>query len=167
MNTPRKRSTRSDSAAGKESALKAATEKPLVPPKHIKLRPGDRPFWVAITRARARETWNPVDLAKAANLARTQADIERISQEVEEEGDIVVNTKGTQIVNPKHNLLETLTRREAMLSRIIHVHAEATVGKSEDAAKKLKAEQEATKSVNELRKTNSGSDGLIAGVTFQ
>jgi hypothetical protein len=86
-----------------------------------------------------------VDLAKAANLARCQADIERISAELNNEGDTVRNERGTQIVNPKHSLLETLTRREIALSRAIHVHAEATVGKSEDAAKVLAAEKNARK----------------------
>ncbi len=54
-----------------------------------------------------------------------------------------MNAKGTLSVNPKHTLLESLTRRESALSRAIHVHAEATVGKSEDASKKLSTEKKA------------------------
>lgn len=119
---------------------------PIVPPEHIKLRDGDRPFWDAITRARARDTWNDVDLAKAANLARCQADIERIGAELMEESDVIKNERGTMVVNPKHALLETLSRREIALSRVIHVHAEATVGKSEDASKALATEKKARKS---------------------
>ncbi len=72
-------------------------------------------------QARAATTWNNADLALAANLARTQADISRLSLELENEGDILENARGTPVVNPKHNLLETLTRRAVALSRALHV----------------------------------------------
>lgn len=159
MKQDSKRSIRSDSTKGKAAAVKSAVEPVLSPPSHIKLRDADLPFWESIIRARARDTWTDVDLAKAANLARCQADIERIQSEIDAETDIVINSRGTQIVNPKHSLLETLTRRELALSRAVHVHAEATTGKSEDAAKKLQVEREAVKSVTAVE-----GDGLIPGV---
>src|SRR5690606_10407702 len=93
-----------------------------------------------------------------ANLARCQAAIERISKALESEGDTVVNERGTVVVNAKHALLETLTRREIALSRAIHVHAEATVGKSEDAAKKLATEKKAAKAAEAV------DDSLIPGL---
>lgn len=137
--------TRSDSITSAVRASQNAARGDLPPPNYVKLRECDLVFWGAIVRARAYDTWTDVDLAKAANLARCQADIERISAELNDEGDTVRNERGTQIVNPKHSLLETLTRREIALSRAIHVHAEATVGKSEDAAKVLAAEKNARK----------------------
>lgn len=155
----KKRSTRSDSTAGALKAINAAVEGVFDPPEHIRLRDGDWPYWEAIVRARARDTWNDVDLAKAANLARAQADIERIQKEIDEEGDTLVNSRGTVVANPLHSLLETLTRRELALSRAIHVHAEATVGKSEDAAKKLNEQKKAEESVGLVK-----GDGLIPGL---
>lgn len=92
-------------------------------------------------KARARDTWTETDLATAANLARTQADIEKLQAEVETEGFTILAGNGTPIINPKHKLLETLSRRAVALSRVLHVHAEATVGKSEDAAKALANER--------------------------
>lgn len=153
--------TRSDSAAGAVDAARAIAEGPIEPPAHVSLRDGDRPFWEAVVRARARNTWTEVDLAKAANLARCQADIERISGELAVEGDTSTNDRGTVIVNPKHALLETLSRREIALSRAIHVHAEATVGKSEDASKKLGAERAAGTAAN---KAAAKGAGLIPGL---
>lgn len=147
---------RSDSKTAAVNAAQAVAAGPLQPPAHIRLRDGDWPFWEAITRARARDTWNDVDLTKAANLARCQADIERISTELLDEADIVLNARGTPVVNPKHALLETLSRREIALSRVIHVHAEATVGKSEDAGKALETERKARQSAE------TDDDGLIA-----
>lgn len=139
--TPKRR--RSDSAAAAVKAAQAAALGPLKPPSHITLRKGDKPFWNAIVTARARDTWTVSDLAIAANLARSQADIERLQAEVDIEGFTIPSGNGTPIVNPKHKLLETLSRRAVSLARMLHVHAQATVGRSEDASKALKLERDA------------------------
>ncbi|MGB4925672.1 MAG: TerS protein [Giesbergeria sp.] len=94
--------------------------------------------------ARARETWTDSDLATAASLARSQADIERLQSDVDREGFTIPSGNGTPIVNPKHKLLETLTRRAVSLSRVLHVHAEATVGRSRDSSKALANERQSS-----------------------
>jgi hypothetical protein len=146
-----KRKQRSDSST---AAVAAAQAGRIEPPAHVHLRACDWPFWASIVHARARENWTAPDLENAANLARCKADIERISAEIQAEGDTVLNQRGTQIVNPKHNLLETLTRRCMALSRMLHVHAEATVGKSEDEQAASKTTRRAKDAVQD--------DGLIA-----
>lgn len=140
--------------------MRAVAAGPIEPPAYVHLRDGDRPFWEAIVTARARDTWNGSDLANAANLARCKADIERLQGEIDSEGDVIENQRGTPIVNPKHTLLETLTRRAMALSRMLHVHAEATVGESKDAGKALKAERDAKKAVEAA----SDGESLIPGL---
>jgi hypothetical protein len=135
---------RSDSAAAAVTASQAAALGPLQPPDHVSLRPGDLPFWNAIMQARARDTWTEPDLATAATMARAQADIERLQAELDTEGFTITNTKGNVLVNPKHKLLETLTRRVVSMSRVLHVHAEATVGRSRDAGNALINERQAS-----------------------
>ncbi|OHV12128.1 TerS protein [Kushneria phosphatilytica] len=149
------RRKRSDGAEYAAEAMDAA-QSDLEPPAHVKLRDVDWPFWYDITRARARGSWTGVDLAHAANLARCQADIERLSTEIAEEGDIVVNAKGTQIVNPKHSLLETLSRRAVALAKTIQVHAHATQGPSEDQTKKNSKQRQSQQSIE-----STEDDGLI------
>lgn len=153
-----KRKQRSDSVT---AAVTAAQAGPIDPPAHVQLRECDWPFWASIVHARARENWTAPDLENAANLARCKADIERISQEIQAEGDTVVNQRGTQIVNPKHTLLETLTRRSMALSRMLHVHAEATVG---EARSEKKQNQNATKVKQSiaLSAASEEADDLIA-----
>lgn len=153
--------TRSDSTTAAVAATQAAASGPINPPAHLKLRDNDWPYWEAIVQARAAGTWNNADLALAVNLARTQADIQRLGDELEDEGDVLINARGTAVVNPKHTLLETLTRRAVALSRALHVHAEATVGRSRDAGNKLKVEEEARDVVDQ-----AASDGasLIPGL---
>lgn len=139
--TPKRK--RSDSAAAAVAAAQFAALGPLQPPEHVTLRPCDRPFWDAIVVARARETWTTADLATAAVLARTRADIEQLQSEVDQEGFTIPGGKGVPIVNPKHKLLETMTRRAVSLSRVLHVHAEAVIGRSRDAANALHNERQA------------------------
>ena len=129
---------RSDTATAALAAHKNAALGPLKPPAHVALRVGDLPFWNAIVTARARDTWTDTDLTTAANLARSQADIERLQTELDTLGYIVDGK-----INPLATLVETLTRRAVSLSRVLHVHAQATVGRSADASKVLENERAA------------------------
>lgn len=140
---------RSDSAAAAVAAAQAAALGPHEPPAHVTLREVDRPFWRSIMLARARDTWTEIDLTTAATLARTQADIEALQAALDAEGYMV-----GEKVNPRHAVIETLTRRAVALARVLHVHAEATVGKSEDAAKALANERQA-------RASSADGDDLI------
>lgn len=137
------KTVRSDSVTAAVAAAQAASLGPLKPPAHIRLRDIDIPYWNCIVQARAASTWTDIDLAHAANLAHCQADIGRIQEQLEHEDDIILNAKGTAVVNPKYALVNTLSVRSMALSAKLHVHANATVGKSEDAPKKLAAEKQA------------------------
>lgn len=149
-----KRRNRSDSV-GEQVKQYSALES--APPDHVHLRDRDWPFWRSIVRARATDSWTDSDLECAANLARCKADIEKMQKEIDDEGDVVVNQRGTQIVNPKHSLLETLSRRAVALSRMLHVHAEATQGRARDTGERTKAEKQSQESA-----AKTGDDPLIA-----
>jgi len=150
--------SKSDTVKGALDAFSNAS-KELLPPPHVTLRESDKPFWESIVRARAYNSWTDSDLEVAANLARCKSDIERIHLEITEEGDIVINARGTQIINPKHTLMETLSRRAVALSRMIHVHAEANM-QAKDRAKQTGAEQQARAGVEVVQ-----SDDLLAKPT--
>lgn len=145
---------RSDSTHVKAQLL---DDRDIAPPDHVQLRDIDMPFWYALVRARVKDSWNTVDLQHAANLARCQADIERIQQEILEEGDTLVNDRGTVVLNPKHQLLETLSRRSIALSKHIQVHAVATVG---DADKQRGKNFSATRARKTADKTKEADDLL-------
>lgn len=159
------RSTRSDSKAGAKIAVDSALAGPLDPPAHVRLREGDRPFWDAIVSARARNRWDDADLAIAANLARTEADIETLQERLDREGHVIENQKGTPIANPLHAILETLTRRAVALSRMLHVHPEAKDGESRDQGKKLGKQRQAGQSIQTAVDVagDLGNDALLGG----
>ena len=85
--------------------------------------------------------------------------IEESHSEIAEKGMTVVNEKGTQIDNPAFSRLEKLTRLATSLSTKLHVHAEATVGKSEDAAKRATKQRDAE---NTLATKDPSLDDFIA-----
>lgn len=140
------RKQRVDTVKGALNSMENALAGPLEPPAHVRLRDGDRPFWDSIVTARARDRWDTADLEIAANLARCKADIERLQSEIDHEGDVIENARGTPVMNPKHTLLETLSRRAVALSRMLHVHAEAKQGPSAKQGKALEAEKAAGES---------------------
>lgn len=119
-------------------AIKAAVDAakpPHEPPKNMRMRPQDRPFWEAIMVSRTRDEWAATDLILAAQLARCQADIEEQSALLEQEGPVVENQRGTPIPNPRHAVLETLTRRQlamfrslALAANVKHISPSAMAG---------------------------------------
>ena len=135
--TPKRK--RSDSAAAAVAASQAAALGPLDPPAHVTLREGDRPFWNAIVLSRPRDTWNEVDLAHAANLARTQADLEKLQAQLDADGYLTPEGKESPLVK----IVETLSRRAVAMARMLHVHAEATVGRARESAKAMALERQA------------------------
>jgi len=121
------------------------------PPAHVRLPDEARPFWSGIMASRARDEWSKNDFVVAAQLARAQYDIERESLLLEGEGSVVENARGTQVMNPRHSVLEQLARRELALMRALAMTA-TTVGK--DAKSKVeenrKMERNVAKSKDEL-----------------
>ena len=143
---------RMDSYAAQGEMMRA---QPPTPPAHLEVPEDAMPHWWAIVRARAYDAWTETDLEHAANLACCFADSERLRREVRLEGDVLINAKGTPVANPKHQILDVLSRRSVSLSKLIHVHAEATSGKSRDEVKRNKKQRE-------LVETRDKTDDLIA-----
>lgn len=141
--------TRSDSS---ESAIKAmlnAAKGVPAPPAHCHLREGDLPFWIGVVRARALDEWTEADFVVGAQLARCQADIEREQAALDVEGSILVNAKGTQIMNPRVAVLEQLSRREMAVMRCLRMGG-VPAGRPEDEVGKRKIERSSRKLRAEL-----------------
>jgi len=120
------RQPRSDSITAAITAAQNAAQAPLEPPEYVTLPEAAAPFWRALMLNRPRDRWNDADLGNAAILAVTQMQAHELIGDVEQAP-----------------LVDKLTRRIVLLSRLLHVHAEATVGRPADSAKPLLLEQQA------------------------
>lgn len=147
---------RSDSAAAAIQAAKdAASPLPEVP-SHVRLRDDDHTFWVDIVKARARSEWTQADLVVAAQLARCMADIEAESITLDDEGSVLTNERGTKVMNPRHAILEQLSRRQMALMRSLRIAGVAT-GDTRDLEKARKLQRQA-----EEAKEGLTDDSLLA-----
>ena len=132
------RNRRSDSATAAVTAAQNAALGPHDPPAHIDFPDSARPYWLNIMEARARDRWLPIDLANAAELAMLYDDMARLRAVIRLDGDVLEGKP-----HPAHRLLDTAGRRAIALSRLLHVHPEATEGRSRDAGNALQNEREA------------------------
>lgn len=129
------RRPRADSTKAAIQAAQNVAMGPLEPPKYVLLRPEDKPYWTAIMQSRARHTWNENDLVTAATMARAQADLASLQKQVDAEGYIIDGR-----INEAAKMVDTLAKRVITLSRLLHVHAEATLGRARDNGKTLALE---------------------------
>ncbi len=120
------RQPRSDSITAAVVAAQNAAQAPIEPPVYVTLPEAAKPFWRALMLNRPRDRWNEADLGNAAILAITMMQVHGLLRDVEQAP-----------------LVDKLTRRIVLLSRLLHVHAEATVGRPADSAKPLLLEQQA------------------------
>lgn len=145
-----KRKPRSDSASAAIDAMVNAS-KPLPDiPAHVRLDKRHIPFWDGIIRARARSEWIETDLVVAAQLARTQYDIEKESQDLEVEGSVIENNRGTPVMNPRHAIIEQLARREMALMRALRISGAAAGIDPRDLAKQRNLERQSRDTKEEM-----------------
>ncbi len=136
---------RSDSATAAVQAAQNAAQAPMEPPAHVTIPDEARPFWLGLMRSRPRHKWTDTDLATAAMLARAQWDVERHEAAIVTEGDLIDG-----VLNPRLPLVDKLGRRIMALSRLLHVHPEATQGRAQDQGNKLLLERQAEGNVHHL-----------------
>lgn len=143
---PARKRAKVGTAAGDVAAFSGALVG-LTPPEHSPLRPQDLAFWQDITCARAKDTWSKLDLVLAVNLARTLADLEKAQRELDAEGFVVVNAKGTPVQNPLFSIMEALKRAATTLSKHLQVHSHATNGPSRNLKPGAAAQRDAAQAM--------------------
>ena len=112
------RAPKADTAAGLLKAMVDASKGILQPLPYTRLRPKAKRFWTGIITARARDEWDDVSLAVAAQLAECQCAIEEVSVQVRKEGTVLETSRGPR-VNPRVKVLEDLCRREMAMMRTL------------------------------------------------
>jgi hypothetical protein len=120
-----KRTRTSDTVSGAIDNLQEALKPLPAIPAHVKLRDCDKPFWIDILRARARNEWTELDLILAAQLARCQADIEIEQDKIYAEGSITVNDRGTSVTNPRLRALNELKQSQLATVKALALNATA------------------------------------------
>ncbi len=150
------RRNRSDSVTAEQAM--ASTPVPN-PPDSVEMDDDARVVFDDIVRARDFTAWTQVDLYHAANLAICLSEIESERRVLRQEGHVIENGKGNPVQNPRHQVIEVLSRRSVALSRMLHVHPEATQGESRHQKERNSKGRETAQKVSDQV---DDSDGLIA-----
>ena len=112
-------------------------------------------IWDQFTRARAREDWRDMDLILLAKVVRMEADIRNYQAQIETQGAIVENQRGTQIPNPLLTIIDTVERRQLAVIRSMSLNQQASDPRTlNGSAKNVSGARTAV--------NNASEDGLIA-----
>ena len=125
-------------------------------PQGVELRSDEEVvIWDQFTRARAREDWRDMDLLLLAKVVRMEADIRSYQTQVEQQGSIVENQRGTPIPNPLLNIIDTVERRQLAVIRSMSLNQQASDPRTLNGA---------AKNVSKARTAidDASDDGLIA-----
>ena len=96
-------------------------------PQGVELRSDEEMvIWDQFTRARAREDWRDMDLLLLAKVVRMEADIRKHQADVDAQGWIVENQRGTQIPNPLVAIIDTIERRQLAVVRSMSLNQQAS-----------------------------------------
>jgi Pyruvate/2-oxoacid:ferredoxin oxidoreductase gamma subunit len=125
----------------------------IEPPE--KLSKKEKEYWDKIIAARY--SWTDVDLLHALHLAQAFAERYEERKLLKKEGSVLKNERGTPVMNPRRTNIEYLNREIAVMSRLIQVHAQATMGNSRDQQKKNEKSLDIKKNLYSI-----DSDDLIA-----
>jgi hypothetical protein len=137
------------------------------PPMPPTMRESERKFWDAVMIARLPQQWAQVDLLHAVNLARCLADIEVNREAILSEGMVITSPSGPKL-NPRNALLETLNRRALAITRVLQLHAVATIGGEKQKQVGTKAEAGAAAGVlKQAQKAADDHDSLLARPRMQ
>ncbi len=125
-------------------------------PQGVELRSDEElVIWDQFTRARAREDWRDMDLLLLAKVVRMEADIRKHQADVDAQGWIVENQRGTQIPNPLVAIIDTIERRQLAVVRSMSLNQQASDPRTlNGSAKNVKSAKAAMDDASE--------DGLIA-----
>ena len=89
-------------------------------PAGVKLRDDDELIiWRQFTQSRTRDGWREVDLITVGKCVRLETDIRRHQANLDQQGALLLNDKGVQVINPLVGLVDLLQRQQLTLTRSI------------------------------------------------
>jgi len=148
------RRKRTDSVAGQIAVIEEL-QTPIKSP--IKLTALETEVFDGIIEGLPRSSWNKQAIRLASSMAKMTVRAEQLLERINEEGDILINSKGTPVANPLINAMQQAYVTVQTLTRTLGLSASQR-GVSESSTKKqLEAEAGAKKVIDK-----SNGDELLA-----
>ena len=97
----------------------------IEPPAHAPLHTDAAPFWPDIVAQRSREEWTPHDLAFAADLANTMAQLADNRRRLRTEGEVSKSAGGSPMTNPRVGVVNSLHAQVKAARQSLGLHSAA------------------------------------------
>lgn len=151
---------RIDSVAA-QAAVMAQGRAPIEPPAHVPLEADAAGFWTEIIAARSREEWAAHDLAFAADLANTMAQLAANRRALRKEGETTTSAGGNPMTNPRMGVVNSLHAQVKAARQSLGLHS-AAKGDQRDVLKR----REHAKALDEAA-DGAAEDTLLARPLMQ
>ena len=112
-------------------------------------------FWKPTIESKRRDAWTESDLLTACQLCRDLAAVEALSEDLDNDGHVLIDQNGKKYPHPAGRMLDAATRRVLAAQKHLQIHAHATQGRSEEQRGKNEA-------VRDLKQKISAASELIA-----
>jgi len=111
----------SNSVAGEMALIKDA-EGVISPPDGYTLDSvAEEKMWNIVTSARAKSDWRQIDLLIVHKIVKCETKLRDLERQLEMEGDVIENARGTPMPNPLASMINTQQQRQITLLLKINV----------------------------------------------
>ena len=132
------------------NSVKTMQSASLVAEPPFPLKETELSYFKFIVVAREHETWSDNDRLIAANLAKTYAAIDQLWADIDREGYVVENQRGTPVANPKVSALNSMTSAMQSLNKTLGLSASQRGLSGAKQATRNMAEQQARKVIEKV-----------------
>lgn len=124
----------------------------------IKLNEEEQVIFDGIIAGLPQDTWETYRVRLAANLARMTYRAERLMVQLDEEGDVILNARGTPVCNPITSSMQQALTSVQTLTRTLGLSASQRGISEKEVGPARKAEKAAKEAIGKA----SDSGGLLA-----
>lgn len=117
----------------------------------------EKTLWAQYTATRTAKDWRPVDLLILAKIVKLEVQMRWEQSELDKEGSIVFNQRGTPVQNPRFNVVSTLQNQQMQLIKSLSLNQTAS-----DPRTLNKQGKQANSIASKVDEVTDEDDGLIA-----
>jgi len=77
----------------------------------------ERIVWSQMTATRSKDSWREFDLVLLSKIVKIEARLRKYQLQLDIEGAVIFNDRGTPIENPLFRIIDTLTRQQMAVIR--------------------------------------------------
>lgn len=152
------RKQRSDTESGLKKASDDMGKVVPVPDGVLFSTDQEMVLWRQFTAARSRDTWREFDLLLIAKMVNLEINIRRYNQELNENGVVIENKRGTPVENPLLRVVDTLQRQQLAMIRSL------SLGVSSQAAQDLNKSGTSASEKEDVEKLKKGKVSSLLAI---